>query len=358
MARMLGSGSRRRKLGLAAIAVFLIALIGSIGGYGYYSTFVAPTKILAVRVGDVTHNQGDLVSRLTMQQAASIALGEIFDFGRKPFEVVREVTDAELIRRAAPDFNIRVTEQDIDMVLRQRFYPRVPEGQEFSPGQLEREYEETYRGFLERSHLSHADYSSLVEEEVYRDHMITALGEQVPEEAEQVEVHWVRLPSLIDPRNISSPGPIAEDVRLRLLSEDFGSVAREVSRDPDYSNASGYVGWVPEGAFPFLDHLLFGTEDMAPLEHNQISETVHHGLSPEGIYILKVTAGPEVRELSGRAEDRLKAQALNIWLDEQILLGSNEGWVDVNNTSDLYSWVVDQVRKAAPNATPPAGNQG
>ena len=358
MARMLEGGGRRRKLILAVIVLFLLALIGGIGGYGYYSTFVAPTRVLAVRVGDVVHDQGDIVARLKMQQAATIALGGIFDLGRAPFEVIREVTEAEVIRRAAPDYDVWVTEDDIEVVLRQRFYPRDFENQDYPPGQLELEYREAYNNFLERSHLSHSDYSGLVEEEVYRSFILEALGENVPSEAEQVEVNWVRLPSLIDPRVQQNPGPGAEHVRDRLLSEDFCSVASELSEDPHYSDICGYVGWVPEGAFPFLDDLLFGTEDEPPLDYNEISQPVHHPSFPEGIYVLKVTAGPEVRPVSGLMQRQLKAEALDSWLDQQIRDGSREGWVEVNNDSSLYSWVVKQVRTAAPNATPPAGSPG
>ena len=358
MARMLQGGNPRRKLILLGIVIALLALMGGIGGYGYYSTFVAPTRVLAVRVGDVVHNQGDIVARLKMQQAATIALGEIFDVGREPFEAVRQVTEAEVIRRGAPEYDVWVTEEDIDLVLRQRFYPRNFEDQEFPPGQLEREYRESYNNFLERSHLSHSDYSGFVEEEVYRSYMLDALGENLPTEAEQVEVQWVRLPSLIDPQTVRSPGPDPDHVRERLLSEDFGTVARELSQDLEYSNSSGYVGWVPEGAFPFLDDLLFGTEDEPPLDYFEISDPVHHPTDPEGIFILRVLAGPEVRPISELMQFRLRAEELKRWLGEQISQGSEEGWLEINNDSSLYAWVVKQLRTSAPDATPPASSPG
>ena len=339
------------------IVLALLALMGGIGGYGYYTTFIAPTRILAVRVGDVVHTQGDIVVRLKMQQAATIALGEIFDLGREPFEAVRQVTEAEVIRRAAPQYDVWVTPDDIEVVLRQRFYPRDV-GEDTPLDRPEREYRENYSNFLERSHLSHSDYSGFVEEEVYRSFMLDALSENLPTEAEQVEVQWVRLPSLIDPEAVRSPGPSADHVRERLLAEDFGTVARELSQDFEYSNSSGYVGWVPEGAFPFLDDLLFGTEDEPPLDYFEISEPVHHPNDPEGIFILRVLAGPEVRPISQLMQFRLRAEELSRWLREQINLGSEEGWLEINNDSSLYSWVVKQLRATAPGATPPASSPG
>ena len=358
MARVLQAGNPRRRLVLVGIVLALLALIGGIGGYGYYTTFVAPTRILAVRVDDVVHNQGDIVVRLKMQQAATIALGEIFDLGREPFEAVRQVTEAEIIRRAAPEYGVFVTEDDIERVLRQRFYPRDV-GEDTPADRPEREYRENYSNFLERSHLSHSDYSGFVEEEVYRSFLLDALGENLPTEAEQVEVQWVRLPSLIDPRVQQNPGPGADHVRDRLLAEDFSSVATEFSENFQYANSSGYVGWVPEGAFPFLDDLLFGTEDEPPLEYFEVSEPVHHPNDPEGIFILRVLDGPEVRPISELMQFRLRAEELNRWLRDQINQGSEEGWLEINNDSSLYSWVVKQLRATAPDATPPpASNPG
>ena len=355
MARVATPQDKRRRLYFIGLVVALVVLIGAIGGYGYYQEFVAPTKVLAVRVDDVSHNQGDIVTRLRVQQAAAVALGELFDYGREPFEVIQEVAEAEIIRRAAPIFNIRVTEEDIDGLLRQRFFPRVPAGQEFPPGQLEREYNENYGNFLERSHLSHAEYSSLIEEEIYRGMTRSELGNLIPDVGEQVEVQWVRLLSLIDPEVINNPGPNAIEIRRRLLVEDFGAVAREVSRDQGYADSTGYVGWVPEGAFPHLDVVLFGNEDKAPLPLEEISEPVH---SLEGVFILRVIGGPEERQISGLMREALKDTALEEWMAEQIILGTEEGWLEINNSSELYSWVVDQVRKARPNVTPPAVGQG
>ena len=358
MARMLQGGNPRRRLILVGIVLALLVLIGGIGGYGYYTTFIAPTRILAVRVGDEVHTQGDIVVRLKMQQAATIALGEIFDLGREPFEAVRQVTEAEVIRRAAPEYDVWVTPDDIEVVLRQRFYPRNV-GEDTPLDRPEREYRENYSNFLERSHLSHSDYSGFVEEEVYRSFMLEALGENVPTEAEQVEVQWVRLPSLIDPRVQQNPGPGADHVRDRLLAEDFSTVAREFSQDFEYAISAGYVGWVPEGAFPFLDDLLFGTEDEPPLEYFEISEPVHHPNDPEGIFIIRVLDGPEVRPISELMRFRLEAEGLSSWLREQISLGSEEGWLEINNDSSLYSWVVKQLKATAPDATPPpASNPG
>lgn len=352
MARMLQGGNPRRRLVLVGIVLALLVLIGGIGGYGYYTTFIAPTRVLAVRVDDVVHTQGDIVVRLKMQQAAKIALGEIFDLGREPFEAVRQVTEAEVIRRAAPQYDVYVTEDDIEVVLRRRFYPRGV-GEDTPPDRAEREYRENYSIFLERSHLSHDDYSGFVEEEVYRSFILEALGENLPTEAEQVEVQWVRLPSLIDPEAVRSPGPGADHVRDRLLAEDFGTVAQELSKDFEYSNSAGYVGWVPEGAFPFLDDLLFGTEDEPPLDYFEISEPVHHPNDPEGIFILRVLDGPEVRPISELMRFRLEAEELSRWLREQINQGSKEGWLEINNDSSLYSWVVEQLKTSAPDATPP-----
>ena len=47
------------------------------------------------------------------------------------------------------------------------------------------------------------------------------------------------------------------EVRTRLETEDFEKVAGEVGNPAQFADQSGYVGWVPKGAFPDLEHLLF-----------------------------------------------------------------------------------------------------
>ena len=343
-------GTRRRAFLIGA--VFLL-IIGGIAGYGFYDKFVAPTRVLAARVGDTTFTQGDLVSRMRMMQASGEANGQPIDFGRAPFEVLLAMTEAGLMRKAAPRYNIQVTGVDVDAVLRQRFFPQLSEGEEAAPGQLEETYKQTYQQFLNRSHISDNSYRELVEEDVYRQKFREVLSKQVLSRANQVEVHWIRLSSIID--TLSTDASVEpSDIRKRLDTEDFSAVASELSVRAGFSNTSGYVGWVPKGAFRVLDEYLFGSDEQVPLAHNVINDPI---FTAEGTYILKVTGGPEEREVSDVMIQRLNDRALENWLLEEKDVGAAEGWYLWNFNSDIYEWVVDQVREARPPDTPESGGQ-
>ena len=345
--------TRRRRRGLVIGGVVLLIIAG-IAIYGYYDQFIAPSRVLAARVGDTVYTQGDLVNRMRMLQAASAARGEPLDLGTVPFEVLNNIADAEIIRRAAPGFNIQVTEADIEFGLRQRFFPRIPEGQEVQPEQIEREYREIYQRFLNSSHLSDKDYRNIVEESIHRTRLREKLGEQVPLIDEQVEVHWVRL-SLLGNLAGGRVSQTPEQVLELLGKEGFEDIAKTVSTDRRYADEKGYVGWVPKGAFPSLDAALFGSVESEPLAHNEIGQPIS---TPDGTYILKVTAGPEEREISEIMREKLKDEALESWVLEQRRIGKSEGWFEEKFNSEIYRWVVEQIGQSAPRVTPPTGGQG
>ncbi len=352
MQRSLARANKRRPAWMFIAVLAILLIVGGIGGYGYYHEYVAPTKVLAVRVGDVTHTQGDVVDRIRIRQAAALALGQQLDYGREPFEVIRDIMQAEVIRRqGAAAYNIRVTEEDVEAELKARFYPNPPPGQDVAPGQLDREYRESYLDFLNRSHVSNSEYVQLIEEDIFETRLREELSVRVPSTTEQVEIRWVILPSLIDLNAPTNPGSTPNEIRDRLRTEDFATVAGEVSADRTYADRNGYVGWVPEDAFPSLDPYLFGDDTQDPLAVGEISEPIH---SISAIRIVQVLSGLELQPIPELMREKLKDRALERWLLDQQALGTGEGWLELNNTSKLYSWVTDQVRQSAPRVTPPA----
>ena len=343
---------RKRHRWRFIIGIFVLLTIGGIVGYGFYDKFVAPPQVLAARVGDTRYTQGDLVNRLRMLQAAAVAQGQEFDFTGRVFEVLLGMADAELIRRSGPTHGVQVTEADLESVLRDQFFPDVPEGQEAPKGQVEQEYRLNYRRFLDRSHLSDKDYRQILEEELYKTKLREKLGEQAPSIGEQVEVHWIKVPSP-GQGGLGVPSLLLDlEIRARLEDEDFAKVAQEVPSNDRYADKKGYVGWVPRGAFPDLDHILFGNEEEEAIAINVISAPIN---IQDGTFILKVTAGPEGRQIAENMRGKLKDQALDSWLAAEREIGSKAGWWEVNFRSDIYNWVANQVREAAPRVTPPPG---
>ncbi len=326
----------------------MVLAILAIPAYGYYNSFVAPPREWAVRVNDTTFTMGDLVKRIRVLQGLNRYSGRNLDLGTVPFQELFGMLEDELIRQEAPSYGITVDEADVEERLRFRFYPKAVEGQKTSPDQLEQEFTESYRDFLTTTRLSDKDYRRSVKAGVYRSRLREELAKQIPSVSEQVEVQWIALPQ--DP----SIDPTA--VRDRLENgEDFSQVAREVSIDRRFADENGYVGWVPRNAFPGLDKTLFGSDEEEPIPNNQLSEIVS---AQNALYILKVVGGSEEREISDIMREQVKNSSLRIWLDEQHIKGADQGWVDINFSSDLLNWVIKQVRASSPRTLPTPTGQG
>ena len=292
-----------------------------------------------------------------------------------PFEYLQEMIQAEVLRQAAPGLNFSVTDEDIDGELRRRFRPAPSGAQEVDEGQLDQEYENNLTTFLTSTKLSEDEYRRLVEEELLRSQLAVVIDANIPSTLEQVEVAWIRM---------EQDGPAdPQQVRERLIREDFGLVAAEVNVPDGFTDGQGYVGWVPQGTFPDLDDVLFGNpdRDREPLPAGEISDPT---FTQEGVYIVHKLAGPEERTLRGfpdllevepenisqeerdalrrelRIRGRLTQNEVDQWFEDQISRGSDEGWLKIRFDSELYAWVADQVQLSAPRVPqgPPAGGPG
>jgi parvulin-like peptidyl-prolyl isomerase len=348
-----GQEAKRQKVAIILGIAIILTVIGIVG-YGYFDKFIAPPRVLAAQIRDTVYTQGDLLKRVRLIRNSQ---GTV-DLSTAPFQILNDIVSAELIRQGAPYYQVLVTDEDVESLIKINFFPNVLEGQDVDPGQIDREYKEAYRTFLNAAQISDREYRVLVEDIIYRSFLREALGEQIPGELEHVEVNWIFQPTEVtpDPQN---PPPTPIDIMDRLKAEEFHEVAGEVSRDSRFDNdGDGYVGWVPIGAFPDLDKALFGTEE-EPLVIGRISDPIY---IEGGVYILQVIAGPEERLINPGMKEQLKDSTLDEWVGIQRNIGAREGWLEVNFNSELYAWVAEQIKRSAPpggvsTATPgaPAG---
>jgi len=348
------SQDRDRQRLVIVVGATLILVIFAIVAVGYYREFYQPPRVMAGEIRGVRFTMGDLVQRIRVLQGIQRYDGGTVDLSRVPFEILQSMIQAEILRQASPGLGITVTKEDIEQAVRAQFAQTAQPGQETDPGQLETESQERYRAFLTATNLSDKDYRVIVEESLAQQQLRLLLGSSIPATLEQVEVEWVRL---------ESGGEVQpNDVKKRLETEDFAAVAAEVGSPDTYVDESGYVGWVPQGAFPDLDEVLFGTasesaatpdaqttppEKKEPLAVGAISEPVY---TQQGVYIIRKKAGPETRELSDTVRSKLNTERVIKWQNDQLKRGSSpeEGWLKMNFNSDYYAWVADQVRVTAP----------
>ena len=329
---------RHQRLAIGVGSSLLLLVFGVVS-FGFWQEFYHPPRVWAGSVRDVEFTMGDLVQRIRVLQGLS---GRV-DLSTVPFEYLKNLLDAEVLRQSAPGLGINLTDEDIEAALRGSFYPTPPAGQESDPGQLDEEFRNNYQIFLARTSLTDADYRIILEERLLLRQLTGLLGLSIQDPQEQVEIEWIRL---------DLQGNVdAAAVRRRLgdedsPGEDFGKVAGEVSQPGQFSNEVGYVGWVPRLAFPGLDRILYGDEegDREPLGVGEISLPL---FTQDGIYIIHKLSGPTEKELSGLMRFKLNTELVVNWQNEQQLAGSEAGWLRMNFNSRLYSWVADQVQLSA-----------
>ena len=329
---------RRHQRLVWAIGTGLILIIAGVIAAGYYEKFFRPPRVWAGNVRDVEFTMGDLVERIRVLQGLT---GQV-DLSVVPFEYLQNQLNAEILRQASPGLGISITDEDIDRALRAQFLPQAAVGDQVAAGQLDQEFRQNYSAFLTRTGLSESEYHVILEEQIAELQLRHILAESIPETADQVEVEWIRL----DPTGNVEP----MEVRERLDIQKFGQVAAEVGTPDQYVNDVGYVGWVPQGAFPGLDGMLFGdgetSEDL--LSEGEISVPVS---TVDGIYIVHKLTTEDGRDINDLMRGRLLFQAVHQWQMDQLTRGSKEGWLKMNFNSKWYSWVAEQVGISAPRHT-------
>jgi len=334
---------RQRRTGIGMGAALLFVIIGVVI-FGYYQEFYKPPRIWAGSVNEVEFSMGDLVQRIRVLQGVDRYQGGQVDLTTVPFEYLQNLINAEILRQQSPLLGIQITNDDIEKELRRRFVPAADPGQETDPGQLEREFRDSYVAYLTATGLSDDDYQVIIEEELAERALAGLLLLDIENPQQQVQIQWIQLPLNSD--------IFPNDVIKRLENEDFTRVAQELNAPSPFAGPDGYVGWVPRGAFPDLEDAIFGNEEEAidSLEPGMVSEPI---ITRDGFFLLKVLSGAEERELTNIMGSKLLREMVDIWERDAMAVGTDQGFVRMNFNSRLYRWVADQVKVTAPRIDQP-----
>lgn len=341
---------KRQRIALIIGGVLILIIIGVIMA-GVYQAFIHPPRVMAGEVRGVKFTMGDLVERIRVLQGIDRYQGGQVDLSTIPFQLLTDLLHAEILRQAAPGLQINVTDDQIEEAISGRFRPEPQPGQEVDDAQLDAEYQNTYTGFLTQVNLTDDAYRRIVEEQLQQRELFTRMLASLPEQANQVELQAIVL-------SINSDAA-PEAVKERLeLGEDFAAVSREISGN------DGYIGWVPEGAFPDFDPHLFGetvvtesgeTQRKPPLlSAGEVSDPIY---AEQSIFLIQPVGDVESREIEPAMRFQMAGARVEQWKDDQLTQGTQEGWVRINFDSNRYSWVTEQVRLTRPRVTPPPQQQ-
>ena len=325
-----------------SIGTILVLVMIAVLAAGYYQEFYRPPRLWAGSVNDVEFTMGDLVARIRVEQG----IAGTVDLGRRPFDYLQGLLNAELLRQEAPGLGINVTDELVERALRDRFYPSTTAGQATDPGQLEQEYRENLQVYLTRTELSESGFRGIVAEDLRLAFLRLMLSRDIEDTQEQVEMEWIRL----DPNGQVTVAEVMD----RLRDEEFASVAANVGVPRGFADESGYVGWLPRKAFPQISRVVFGDPATAapPLAVGEISGPIR---TLDDLYIVRKLSEPEMQPLSDKMRAKVTEQVTEDWLDQRLQQGFAEGWATIRFASKYYEWVTDQVLISKPLQIPGQG---
>jgi hypothetical protein len=306
-----------------------------------------------IKVNDKSYTMGYLLKLLRMFQRGSQVGGQGLNLGSLPFELVNTLAENELIRQGAPKSNLTVTREQVDGEVRKRFLGETPAQQQTPQEQLEREFQERYRQYLNLVQFTEEEHRQIVTYELYREKMRELLGQQVNRVQPQAHLYAIEIPPV--------------ENALRLIDEFRTEYARgapfaellaqpKLAQNAEAVRKNGEVGWVPQGVLPNLDDLLF--KELEPcskpeqLQGCKLSDAIPQ-VEPGGggtrytIYLVRERA--EAREVEERHLETLKTRALQEWLNKE--RQSNK--VEISFDSNRYEWLINKLRLSAPG-----GNRG
>jgi len=339
---------RRQRLGIIIVVALVLVMTGIVVT-GYVIFFVLPHQQLIVRVDDVSYTRGDMVRFLRLKQAIARAGGGQLSSGDDVFSALQLIVENEIIAQSAPKFGISVTRQELDDAIRRQMAPSELESAGKDDDQIEREFREMYRIYLNTTQVSESEHRDLIRKTMLREKVRQFVGDRVPLIAEQVHLHRIAM---------SQGGEV--DIMLTKLKDSLGddkspeniqavvqSIYREFSSDRQTIRDRGDLGWVPRG---ILEDYEFNFFD---LEVGELSRAVPNRDNPSQMYFFMVSERSDNRELDPINLDTLKTNALQVWVNEE---RANHDVFSMFS-SDIYSWMIEQLRLTArPIPTPAGGN--
>jgi foldase protein PrsA len=308
--------AKRRQLHVFLVALAAIAVVAIVGAF-LFQIYVAPFRRPVMTVDDAVIRMGYFLKRA--------------ELAGSPTGALQAMATEEVIKLAATEFGLEVTELEIERAMRSVatnspidvFTPEAA-------AMTESDFREWYAGELETTGLSNAEYRDMIKTRLLAAYIQEALGQNIPAQGEQVNLGVIVLGTSAD----------ADRAKARLNSgESFAEVAAGMSLDAQTRESGGAVGWVPRGVLPY-DDVIFA------LEAGQVSEptpTDSEDPSNSQFLLFMVSEKAADRVIDEAAMQTLKANVFNLWLTEEMSKRTIEYLLDESD----QAWVEFQLARRA-----------
>lgn len=329
---------KRRQRVAIAIAVVVVLLVIAIPIYGWVTTFVLPPREVIVRVNDVEYDMGYLVKLMRMVQRQTEASGQTVNLGTVPFQMVQDLATNELIVQGAKERGLQVTEVELDEELRRRVLGPVDPESTSTPAELESEFQETYRQFLNQVQLTDGEYREIVERDMYRIKLEEHLGESIPREQEHVHLYALPVQSTED----------VEEIRTKFQrGSTFTELVEEYALDSETLRREGEVDWTPRGVL----ETAIGDYIFDELPVGELSEGIPEydaNTSQDYFIIYYVPEREASRTVSDANFELLRSKFVADWVIEE----RRRQDVVTDFDSNQYAWLAQKLRLTTVIPTP------
>jgi parvulin-like peptidyl-prolyl isomerase len=377
-----------RRFIIIGAAIFLAVIIGWVG-YGYYNDRIQPLHETVIEVNDVSFDMGYYVK--TLDAYTTDMEPAYIDY--MVSSVASQIVQDEIIRQGANDLGIYVTAQEVAEKIEENQLPKDKVYQDIISAGLLREklieyFDLQLPDTMEQAHVQ----TMLVESEQVADDVIakiegggnlaalvdqfscqpqvegdlawlprelmpnTFIGEAAfslqPGESHKIYDksatknvgYWlIEVDDTAEEQGINTRAMLlgnkteAEEVKAKLVSEDFTALAKEYSQHDSKDNG-GELGWLKQGDMnsEAFDEAAFG------LTIGEVSEPIQDkSVQTTGGYWVITVLGREERVLSEEARIGLAQNDFNDWYAEQ------SGNSIINNYLDeeKNSWAVARVKR-------------
>ena len=322
---------RERNITVIIWVIFSLAIVLALGLVGYWSydnylgVWHKPVaKIHYADGNETTLNMDYFVKMLRLYTI--ISQQTEFDTTTYPYQLLEELEDGELVYHEVPKLGIQVTTEEVEEEINGYLIDLANMGGNETQGNVTHPQEELdalYKDWLEMVRLSGSEYSRAVYITMLRSKLDDYFAAQVPAEAEQVHVHAIML----------NTEEQANSTLERLNNgEDFAALALELSQDEESKQYGGDLGWFPRGILDTaIDEVAFN------LETGNVSQPI---VTSKGYFVIKVSEGPEIMEITDEYKEMLWEGAANKWLREQRDASVIEEYLDQNKVN----WAVERIQ--------------
>lgn len=338
---------RRQRLAVAIISVLLLVVVGIVVA-GYIIIFVMPSRQLAVRVNDVEYTRGDMIKLLRLRQATVEGVGQVFNGSDDVFKALQLIVENEIVAQSASKFGLSVSREELDDRIRGIMAPTQDESLGKSEDQIEREFKERYRQYLNTTQVAESEHRDLVYRSLLREKVRQLVGDQVPTITEQVYVHRIAMnrQDEVDIMITNLNDALATDKSPQRIRGVFKAIAREFSVNADTQQTGGDLGWVPLGVDEDYER------DFFDLELGELSDPIPNIDNPQELYFFMLSDRSPTQVVSDRNRDVLKTGALQKWLNDE--RAQHDVYAVFN--SEIYGWIIDQLRISTTITPTPAAD--